>query len=488
MQGDKEISVKLKFGADARPASQAVQDLQRQTSQLSKSEQEYQRLLKERTKQIEHEKRFSRDMNDMGMLGVGQGGNKSGWQEIAMGASKAAAAVMLVGRAFESAGKAAQAFHRNGSLADAVSEFGNEFLGGIPARIDASVSSIIFGRSEAALGKQLGREDRATQEAAINSAAYAKRFALKREQVAVNSRAMDAGPAFDWEMQQLVEARKARAEGRDPTDPRLLDAQRAYRGSVADKNAAGDLKDFLVKEQRELEKSIAAMQEDRKKIEDHYISSLGGNGNKFDREADLSALRQKDTAILAEQAKLQDILNQKKAAAADLDQKSFIAKQRGVDLARAELAITTEKYQKAKANEESFAAMSAGDKLGALYALQDVQKRGIAAQPQEVRDLLLNNPLTSDYTRKLIGKEADNDPILAQVAGLMGVERASLLEKQKIKLEEKIVLDVAVNTKEFAEQVKKTFEMNKAEILQIITDTVQQQFRMLNNPQRQAEK
>ena len=488
MQGDKEISVKLKFGADARPASQAVQDLQRQTSQLSKSEQEYQRLLKERTKQIEHEKRFSRDMNDMGMLGVGQGGNKSGWQEIAMGASKAAAAVMLVGRAFESAGKAAQAFHRNGSLADAVSEFGNEFLGGIPARIDASVSSIIFGRSEAALGKQLGREDRATQEAAINSAAYAKRFALKREQVAVNSRAMDAGPAFDWEMQQLVEARKARAEGRDPTDPRLLDAQRAYRGSVADKNAAGDLKDFLVKEQRELEKSIAAMQEDRKKIEDHYISSLGGNGNKFDREADLSALRQKDTAILAGQAKLQDILNQKKAAAADLDQKSFIAKQRGVDLARAELAITTEKYQKAKANEESFAAMSAGDKLGALYALQDVQKRGIAAQPQEVRDLLLNNPLTSDYTRKLIGKEADNDPILAQVAGLMGVERASLLEKQKIKLEEKIVLDVAVNTKEFAEQVKKTFEMNKAEILQIITDTVQQQFRMLNNPQRQAEK
>ena len=488
MQGDKEISVKLKFGADARQASQAVQDLQRQTSQLSKSEQEYQRLLKERTKQIEHEKRFSRDMNDMGMLGVGQGGNKSGWQEIAMGASKAAAAVMLVGRAFESAGKAAQAFHRNGSLADAVSEFGNEFLGGIPARIDASVSSIIFGRSEAALGKQLGREDRATQEAAINSAAYAKRFALKREQVAVNSRAMDAGPAFDWEMQQLVEARKARAEGRDPTDPRLLDAQRAYRGSVADKNAAGDLKDFLVKEQRELEKSIAAMQEDRKKIEDHYISSLGGNGNKFDREADLSALRQKDTAILAEQAKLQDILNQKKAAAADLDQKSFIAKQRGVDLARAELAITTEKYQKAKANEESFAAMSAGDKLGALYALQDVQKRGIAAQPQEVRDLLLNNPLTSDYTRKLIGKEADNDPILAQVAGLMGVERASLLEKQKIKLEEKIVLDVAVNTKEFAEQVKKTFETNKAEILQIITDTVQQQFRMLNNPQRQAEK
>jgi len=486
VQGDKEISVKLKFGADARPASQAVQDLQRQTSQLSKSEQEYQRLLKERTKQIEHEKRFSRDMNDMGMLGVGQGGNKSGWQEIAMGASKAAAAVMLVGRAFESAGKAAQAFHRNGSLADAVSEFGNEFLGGIPARIDASVSSIIFGRSEAALGKQLGREDRATQEAAINSAAYAKRFALKREQVAVNSRAMDAGPAFDWEMQQLVEARKARAEGRDPTDPRLLDAQRAYRGSVADKNAAGDLKDFLVKEQRELEKSIAAMQEDRKKIEDHYISSLGGNGNKFDREADLSALRQKDTAILAEQAKLQDILNQKKAAAADLDQKSFIAKQRGVDLARAELAITTEKYQKAKANEESFAAMSAGDKLGALYALQDVQKRGIAAQPQEVRDLLLNNPLTSDYTRKLIGKEADNDPILAQVAGLMGVERASLLEKQKIKLEEKIVLDVAVNTKEFAEQVKKTFETNKAEILQIIEDAIKKQFQLLDNPRRQT--
>jgi hypothetical protein len=462
-----------------------VQDLQRQTSQLSKSEQEYQQLLKERVKQIDLQKRLNRDLREMGLIEGGKD-NKNRWQEIAMGASKVTAAVMLVGRAFESAGKAAQAFYRNGTLADAVSEFGNEFLGGIPARIDASVSSIIFGRSEAALGKQLGREDRATQEAAINSAAYAKRFALKREQVAVNSRAMDAGPAFDWEMQQLAEARKARAEGRDPTDPRLLDAQRAYRGSVADKNAAGDLKDFLVKEQRELEKSIAAMQEDRKKIEDHYISSLGGNGNKFDREADLSALRQKDTAILAEQAKLQDILNQKKAAAADLDQKSFIAKQRGVDLARAELAITTEKYQKAKANEESFAAMSAGDKLGVLYALQDVQKRGVAAQPQEVRDLLLNNPLTSEYTRKLIGKEADNDPILAQVAGLMGVERASLLEKQKIKLEEKIVLDVAVNTKEFAEQVKKTFETNKAEILQIIEDAIKKQFQLLDNPRRQT--
>ena len=486
MQGDKEISVKLKFGADARPASQAVQDLQRQTSQLSKSEQEYQRLLKERTKQIEHEKRFSRDMNDMGMLGVGQGGNKSGWQEIAMGASKAAAAVMLVGRAFESAGKAAQAFHRNGSLADAVSEFGNEFLGGIPARIDASVSSIIFGRSEAALGKQLGREDRATQEAAINSAAYAKRFALKREQVAVNSRAMDAGPAFDWEMQQLVEARKARAEGRDPTDPRLLDAQRAYRGSVADKNAAGDLKDFLVKEQRELEKSIAAMQEDRKKIEDHYISSLGGNGNKFDREADLSALRQKDTAILAEQAKLQDILNQKKAAAADLDQKSFIAKQRGVDLARAELAITTEKYQKAKANEESFGMLSAGDKLGALYALQQAKAKGFDTLTEEQRGLLAANPMTGEFARKEAGKLAANDPVLAQIAQILGAERASDLEKKKIELEEKIAVEVVVNKAEFAKTVRDAFEANKEDILKIISDVASAQYRLLNNPQRQT--
>jgi len=515
VQGDKEISVKLKFGADAQSASQAVQDLQRQTSQLSKSEQEYQRMLKDRAKQIELQKRLNLDLHEMGVKGGNKSereyqmllkervkqielekrlkddlrkmglndGDKSRWQEIAMGASKAAASVMLVSRAFESAGKAAKVYYKTGSTVGAVAQGLDTLLLGLPGHLADSYESVAYGRSQASLERQLEREGESGQRANIERSAYQQRFAIQREGVAVASESWQAERAVEWERTQLAAARQARAEGREPTDPRIVDAMRAEQGALADQFSARKQVNVLAGEEDRLRKLIGGLYDVRDKI------ATGNKGNnRFNEEEKKSKLREQDNKILTEQAKLQDVLNQKKAAAADLDQKSFIAKQRTVDITRAELAITTEKYQKAKANEESFAAMSAGDKLGALYALQDVQKRGIAAQPQEVRDLLLNNPLTSEYTRKLIGKEADTDPVLAQVARLMGAERASDLEKKKIELEEKIAVEVVVNKAEFAKTVRDAFEANKEDILKIISDVASAQYRLLNNPQRQAEK
>ncbi len=478
MQGNHDVSVKLKFGADTAQASKAVKDLERQTKDLDKATKE-----------------ANREMARMGGPGGASnfpgGASASGGSGNFAGMAKFATVTYVAAKAMEGLAKSIEilgdkSLSTSQKLAKGVEAILQEIpiVNSLAQASKMLTTEIFYGSDKRAYNQQQLNERAAGEVLGIAGQSLDQMLPAKMRQVTARSQADDMIFAANREIAGIAGGSAFGGLGLgalDLEDPRVRAARRAKLGAVSESNQAFERKRLLTGFQGQLQSGLDGLEAERAAIEARRPSAA----NKYQQGQIESELRQKDMEILAQKVRLQDVINQKNQAGLDLEQKRFDVKKRELDIQRAELQVITEKEQKARGNEESFAAMSAGDKLGALYALQDVQKRGIAAQPQEVRDLLLNNPLTSEYTRKLIGKEADTDPVLAQVARLIGAERASDLGKKRLELNTKIELQVNVDTKDFAQSVRKAADATFDEVNKIIESVFETKFKMLTNPPRQ---
>lgn len=483
-----DVKVKLQIGAETAQASKAVQDLERQTRRLDKASQDANREMRKLT-------------SGGGMPGSPTGpastpqadGGSIGISSFAATLTKVTIAASMAARALEGLGKAASNnlyrsdFSTGQKAVGFTGDLLNSMLGGVPGRISDSLYELYYSKSAAGAQKQLGNESRDIAIENVRAQRDRRLADMTREQAfAVNgfagdraardiNRVVDRVDVFGMRAAPIrdanrgvvnaeMEAQRARAAMR-AIDEEVRRKANDLDGGNADRPSPLSLKG---REEAQRQRVNAA------------------NGNEFQYEKERSKLRERQNEVMQAQADLQALIEKRQKAGLDVAQKELELAKRKNEVSKVELEILKDRAKTAAANEESFGMMSAGDKLGTLFALQQAKSRGFNSLTEEQRGLLARNQVTSEFARNQAAAEAAKDPILGQTLQLLGQDRAEDLRNKVIKLQEELKVQVDVDENAFAASATKALSESFEKLRGIIADIARQQIQMMMTQSRQV--